>query len=154
MLQSATIATTPTIMHPGEGHVVDAYGSEILFKLTGEHTVGQMTLGLAVVSPGDGPPPHVHRGEDELFIIVEGRYEVLAEDRWTEVGPGAVVYLPRGCVHTFRNAGESVSRHWVLTTPSGFERFYEKSASAFAVSGAPDMARILEIASEHGIDFV
>lgn len=143
----------PTIAQAGEGRVVNAYGSEILFKLVAEHTGGQLTLGLAAVPPGNGPPPHRHQGEDELFIIVEGHYQVLANGRWVDVGPGGVVYVPRGCVHTFRNGGDSMGRHWVLTTPSGFERFYQKSAELFTAPGAPDMARVMEIAREHQIEF-
>jgi quercetin dioxygenase-like cupin family protein len=154
MPQTSTTAANPTIVHAGEGHVVSAYGSEILFKLTGEHTAGQLTIGLAAVPAGHGPPPHVHRGEDEIFIIVEGRYEVLTEGRRTEVGPGAIVYLPRGCAHTFRNVGDSVARHWVVNTSSDFQRFFEKSAEVFAAPGAPDRTRILEIAREHDMDFV
>jgi quercetin dioxygenase-like cupin family protein len=154
MLRESTVVSRPTLAHAGQGRVVDAYGSEVLFKLGAAETGGRLTLGLAVVPPGNGPPPHVHRAEDELFIIVEGRYEVLTEGRWTEVGPGAVVYLPRGCVHTFRNVGDSAGRHWVLTTSGEFERFYERSAAVFAEPGAPDLARLLEIAREHDLEFV
>jgi len=153
----STVAVTgpaPVVIQAGEGKPVDAFGSEIVFMLTAEHTGGSLTLGLATVPPREGPPAHVHQAEDELFVIAEGRYEIFDGERWTEAGPGAVVYLPRGSVHTFRNAGETPSRHWVLTTPSGFERFYEKSAEVFAQGGPPDMERVLEICREHDIAFV
>lgn len=146
-------AAAPAIVHGDGGTVVNAFGSAIRFMLTAEHTAGTLTLGLASVPPGDGPPPHLHEAEDELFIILEGRYSFLADGAWTEAGPGAVVYLPRGCVHTFRNAGDTTARHWVLTTPSGFESFYRKSAEVFAAAGAPDMGRVMEIAGQHGIRF-
>lgn len=154
MTQIGTAQAAPVIVPAGGGRVVDAFGSEIRFLLTREHTGGTLSLGLATVPPGEGPPPHLHEEEDEMFIIVEGRYSVLAEGEWTEVGPGAAVYIPRGAVHTFRNAGEGVARHWVLTTPSGFEQFYAKCEAVFAAPGAPDMSRILAVATEHGIRFV
>lgn len=153
MTQVATGQMTPTIVQAGGGTVVDAFGSAIRFVLGPEQTAGMLTLGLATVPPGNGPPPHVHRDEDEMFIIVEGRYGVLAGGEWTEVGPGAVVYVPRGSVHTFRNVGEGPGRHWVLTTPSGFEQFYARCEAVFAAPGAPDMGGILAIAAEHGIEF-
>lgn len=153
MTQVATSQATPTIVQTGGGKVVDAFGSEIRFALTAEHTGGALTLGFATVPRGEGPPPHLHHNEDELFIIVEGRYQFLIGGEWTEAGPGAVVYVPRGSVHTFRNAGEGTARHWVLTTPSGFEQFYAKCEDVFAASGAPDMSRILEISAAHGIQF-
>ncbi len=151
---TTTLAATSTITRAGEGTSVTAFGSEIVFMLTGEQTGGSMTLGLATVPAGDGPPPHVHHREDELFIIVEGRYGVFANGEWTEAGPGAVVYLPRGQAHTFRNLGETPARHWVLTTPSGFERFYQECAGVFAGPAAPDLGRIVKIAGDHGIEFV
>lgn len=153
MTQVAGTQATPTIVQAGDGKTVDAFGSEIRFALTAQHTGGALTLGLATVPPGEGPPPHLHQHEDELFIIVEGRYGFLAEGEWTEVGPGAVVYVPRGSVHTFRNAGEGVAKHWVLTTPSGFEQFYAECEAVFAAPGAPDMSQILAISAAHGIQF-
>jgi quercetin dioxygenase-like cupin family protein len=153
MLQEKTIAATPVIVHAGEGHVVSAYGSQILFKLTGEQSAGQLTVGLAMVPPGVGPPPH-REGADELFIIIEGRYEVLTEGRRTEVGPGALVYHPKGCVHAFRNVGDTVARHWVFNAAGDFAHFFERSAEVFAAPGGPDVARLAEIAREHGSELV
>jgi quercetin dioxygenase-like cupin family protein len=152
-MEETLVGPQPTIRHAGEGKSVQAFGSETLFMLTGDDSEGKLTLGLSIVPPGGGPPPHRQLAEDELFIIIEGRYSILASDRWTEVGPGAVVYLPRGTLHTFRNIGDTPSRHWVLTTPSGFETFYARSAEVFALAGPPDFKRLMEISREHGIEF-
>lgn len=152
MIQESTGMQAPMVVHPGEGRAIDAFGSEILFKVTGEHSGGALTVGLAVVPPGEGPPPHVHHAESELFLIVEGRYGIFDGEGWTEVGPGGVVYLPRGSLHTFRNAGDTPARHWVLTTPSGFEDFYEKCAAVFTAGGPPDMERIMRICGEHHLE--
>jgi quercetin dioxygenase-like cupin family protein len=144
----------PAIVGPGEGQPVNAFGSEILFKLVGEQTGGALTVGLATVQPGGGPPPHVHHVDDEMFLIVEGMYRISIDGRWSEVGPGSIVYLPRGCVHTFQVVGPAPGRHWVLLTPSGFERFYARCAEVFAAPGPPDRARLAAINAEHGYDFV
>jgi quercetin dioxygenase-like cupin family protein len=143
----------PTIIQAGEGPVFEAYGDSMQIKLGGEHTGNKLAIGLETTPPGGGPPPHLHRDEDETFLILEGRYSFLANGEWTELGPGGVVYVPRGEIHTFRNVGDSSSRHWVMTTPSGFEKFFEESATVFA-AGPPDMQRILEISSKYGIEFV
>jgi hypothetical protein len=45
----------------------------------------------------------------------------------------------------------------LVVPPSGFEFFFSKSAEIFAAAeagGPPDMARILAISEEHGIEFV
>jgi quercetin dioxygenase-like cupin family protein len=141
------------IVQPADGQSVQAFGAEILFKLTAEQTAGSLTLGLSVVPAGGGPPPHVHEAEDELFLILEGDYRVCIDDKWTDAGPGSVVYLPRGCAHTFTVTGTTPGRHWVLTTPSGFERFYARCAEVFAAPGPPDFAKLASISAEHGLRF-
>ena len=99
-------AATPRIVRPGEGNRVRAFGNEIEFMLSGEQTGESLTVGLASVPVGNGPPPHVHYSEDELFLILEGEYRIYLNGDWTTVGPGTVVYLPRGSVHTFQVAGD------------------------------------------------
>jgi len=145
---------TARIVHAGEGHRVRAFGNEIEFMLTGDQTADSLTVGLASVPAGNGPPPHVHPAEDELFLILEGEYRVYLDGEWTVVGPGAVVYLPRGSIHTFQVVGTSPGRHWTLQTPSGFERYFAKAAEVFSVPGKPDLTRLAAITREYGAHFV
>lgn len=147
-----TSAAHPVIVQSHEGATLHAFGSAMQILLGGAETGGLLALALETTPPGGGPPPHLHRAEDELFLVLEGREEFLAEGRWTPVGPGGAVFLPRGTAHTFRNAGDAPSRHWVLTTPSGFEHFFAGCADAFAAPGGPDMARVMEMFATHGIE--
>ncbi len=143
------------IVAPDEGQILEAFGDKVQVKLSGEETNGVFVLGFATTPPGHGPPPHIHHREDELFIIVSGSFRFLGENGWSEpVGPGGVVYTPRGVRHTFQNAGNEPGRHYVMATPSGFERFFSQCAEVFALGGAPDMQRILAIAAEHDLEFV
>jgi quercetin dioxygenase-like cupin family protein len=153
---AAAERSTPAarIVRPGEGNRVRAFGNEIEFMLSGEQTGDSLTVGLASVPVGNGPPPHVHYGEDEMFLIVEGEYRIYLNGDWTTVGPGTVVYLPRGSVHTFRVAGDKPGRHWTLQTPSGFERYFAQAAEIFAGPGKPDFARLEAITKEYGAEFV
>jgi uncharacterized cupin superfamily protein len=97
---------------------------------------------------------HLHHREDEIFLVIEGRISYCVNGEWTEVAPGGVVYLPRDVPHCYRNVGETPSRHWVITTPSGFEIFFSRCADEFAKPAPPDMGRIAEIFSEHGISLL
>jgi mannose-6-phosphate isomerase-like protein (cupin superfamily) len=140
----------PIIVQPGAGKDLHAFGDILTLMIGGEQTGNQLSVMFGMTPPGGGPPLHVHHREDEMFLIVEGRISYYVNDKWTEVGPGGVVYLPRGVPHRYRNDGETPSRHWVITTPSGFEIFFSRCAEEFAKAGGPDMRRIVEIINEHG----
>ena len=119
-----------------------------------EETGGAFTLFAAVTPPGGGPPPHYHLNEDECFYVLEGREEFFKDGSWTEVPVGTAVYIPKGAVHTFRNAGDKPLRQLVRTSPSGFEKFFAASAEEFAKPEGPDMQRAIAVAAEYGIYFV
>ena len=145
-------AARPVIVQPHEGATLHAFGNAMQIMLGGAETGGRLALALETTPPGGGPPPHLHRGEDELFLVLEGQEEFLAEGRWIPLAPGGAVFLPRGTAHTFRNVGAAPSRHWVLTTPSGFEHFFAGCADAFAAPGGPDMPRVMGLFAAHGIE--
>jgi len=142
------------IQTPDKMRTLHAFGEEITFHMTGAETGGKWTLWTETTPPGGGPPPHTHANEDELFFVVEGRAGFYYEGKWTEVPVGSSVFMPRGSVHTFKNLGSAPLKMLVQTQPSGFETFMARCAEEFAKPGAPDMARIVQISAEHGIQFV
>lgn len=144
----------PILIAPADGRVHRAFGEELTVKLASADTNGAFALCSELTPPGGGPPLHFHLHEDELFIVQEGRVSFCIEGRWQDVGPGGVVFAPRGSVHTFRNNTDAPCRQWILTTPAGFETFIARCAAEFARAGGPDMARILAISAEHGIHFL
>src|SRR3954451_15675723 len=56
-------------------------------------------------APGGGPPLHVHDQQTELFLILEGDYELAVGDQRFRAGPGDVAVVPTGAPHTSSNAG-------------------------------------------------
>jgi mannose-6-phosphate isomerase-like protein (cupin superfamily) len=144
----------PIFVQPEAGKNLHFPGGDIAsIMLSGDQTGGMLAVVACTQAPDSGPPLHIHRNEDELFLIVEGHYSFFAEERWVEVGPGGLVYLPKGIAHCYRNIGTTTGRHWVITAPSGWELFMTQYAKELANPQGPDQNRMLEIGREHGIEF-
>lgn len=146
------MSSEPVLVQPGEGYDLHAFGEVATVMLGGTQTSNQLAVVSAETPPGLGPPPHIHRDEDELFLVLEGSISYFSGGQWTRVRPGGAVWLPRNSLHTYRNDGDTPSRHWIITTPSGFETFFARCAAEFASTGGPDMERIVDICLEHGIE--
>jgi uncharacterized cupin superfamily protein len=144
----------PSIVQHNEGRVLHAFGDVASVMLRGEQTGGSITVLFDETPPGAGPPMHVHSKEDELFLVAEGTVSFFVNERWTDVGPGGVVFMPRGMPHTYRNRTKSPTKQWILATPSGFERCFIACADEFARSGGPDQSQIVGLLRQQGIELL
>ncbi len=142
------------IVQPDAAPELAAFGNRLSVFLAGEQTGGTLALMLEWSPPGGGPPFHVHEREDEIFIVLEGQISYCVGGQWSEVRPGGVIFLPKGTPHTYRNDGPTPARHWIITTPAGFERFFAECAAEFARTGRPEAERIAEIHQHHGISLL
>jgi mannose-6-phosphate isomerase-like protein (cupin superfamily) len=148
--------SAPLIIVPlGERESVRAFGTEMLFHLTGKQTAGRSAIATSIIPPHNpGPPPHRHEREDEIFFVQEGRMAFLVDGTWQEVPEGATVFAPKMSIHSLKNLGDTPARVLTMMVPAGFEVFFARCANEFAKPGAPDLARIVEISAEHGIHYV
>lgn len=70
------------------------------------------------IAPGDAIPLHRHTVAEVLFVD-EGQIEArVGEDRRV-VEPNAVVFIPAGTAHGFRNVGDGVARSTVSSRSAG-----------------------------------
>ncbi|MDQ7830739.1 MAG: cupin domain-containing protein [Desulfovibrionaceae bacterium] len=78
-------------------------------------TTGRVVLGKAdgatnfcmriiEFAPGGETSLHSHPWEHEQFVH-EGAGQVFIEDRWFDVGPGRVLFIPSGVTHQIKNTG-------------------------------------------------
>lgn len=66
---------------------------------------------------GSGAPwMHVHDRDDEAWYVLEGRLKFRTPENDFEVGPGEVVVVPAGAVHTYQEI--EPSRYLLILTPA------------------------------------
>lgn len=115
-------AVSRTYVPPGEGPAYWVGNTEfVTLKLTGSETSGAFAVVELVAMPGAEPPPHIHHRTDETYYLLEGELAVLDGKRTYTATAGAIVHLPKGTLHAWRNATTQPARALLLITPAGFE---------------------------------
>jgi quercetin dioxygenase-like cupin family protein len=132
--------------------VIEWLGVRYKTILTPEDSGGAMSIVDSLSPVGSGPPRHVHHNEDETFVVITGTCKIWIEGIETIAGPGESIFIPRGKEHTFKVTGHEPSRHLVILTPGGFERFFSDMADGqFRIPD--DMPAIEESAQRHNMTF-
>ncbi len=73
-----------------------------------------------VVAIRNGEQPHRHDRHDLLVVILRGHGTMLLGALGGEtrpLGPGSILYVPRGTVHAFRNLADSPAVAYAVYTP-------------------------------------
>src|SRR6201987_5776702 len=78
---SRTMTRQPTLRTAAGGRAVAVVGDVYRFLATGDDTDGKYALWEAIVTPGGGPPPHVHSREEEGFYVLEGEIPFTIGDK-------------------------------------------------------------------------
>lgn len=145
----------------GTGQAWWGPGTQMTFIATGKETGGAFFLAEMSVSPGGGPPLHIHRREDESFRVLEGTLTIQVGGDTITASAGDFAYLPRGIAHAFRNTGEATAKVLVLITPAGLENYFaevfERAADPSAPPPPPSkelMARALAASPRYGLDLL
>ena len=124
---------------------MESFMTEVL--ATAEQTGGAFGAWRYEIPPGGGPGSHIHRGEDEFFLVLSGTFDFQLGDRVSRAPAGSFVFIPRMAVHTFKNVGSEPGVLVGGVTPAGFEGYFMKW------KGADENAlRALEI--EHNMEIV
>ena len=128
--------------------------------LDGARTGGAYSLVEMHGPPGDTPPLHVHRREDEAFHVLEGRLRLFVGDDVIDVGPGESAIAPAGVPHVYRVESQEPARWLVVCSPAGFEDFVREVGEAAEDDALPprgrpfDAATLTESAGRHGIEIL
>lgn len=122
---------TATVLHRSseEGITWEVLGSKITGKILSEDTNGEYSVIITETPPNGGPPKHIHTHEDELFYVLQGRYEFSFEDSLIIAKKGDMIHLPKGKSHSFKNIDTITGITMNTITPGGFEGFFEGISS-------------------------
>jgi mannose-6-phosphate isomerase-like protein (cupin superfamily) len=101
----------------------------VVVRASAETTGGAFSI-IEEVPPMVDTPLHVHANEDEVFYVLEGEHIVQCGDQEFRLGPGGLVFLPRGVPHSQRRVVPGQGRQLVMTSPAGFEGFFRELADA------------------------
>lgn len=118
------------VVAPGTGHSVPFLDGSVMSVLAHGSDTHELVSFWEFTLPagGQGPPPHVHHGHDEIFYIVDGELTVLTSDGSLAVGGGSLVIVPRGAQHTFANPGTTPMRMVGTFSPARFENYFDELA--------------------------
>jgi mannose-6-phosphate isomerase-like protein (cupin superfamily) len=109
--------------------------------VSGAQTEGRFALVEHPIRPKAlAAPLHTHADEDEIPYVVEGEVGMQIGDRELRAGPGTLVFKPRGIPHAFWNPGDTPARMLELTSPAGFERYFEEAAELYASGHDAELA--------------
>jgi len=149
----------PVVNHAGEGRTVAVVGDVYRFLATGDETDGRYALWEAIVSPGGGPPPHVHSREEEGFYILEGEitFQIGGERRVATAGMFA--NMPVGTPHSFKNETARPARMLISVAPAGLENmFFEvgqpvaPGATSVPLPSKAEIGKLLAVAPRYGVE--
>ena len=121
----------PFALDADDGERLVFGGATILVRASAAATGGAYAL-FEEVPPLLDTPRHVHEREDELFYVLEGEHVYEVGEAEFTVGPGGLVFAPRGIPHAQRRVVPGEGRQLVLTSPGGFEGFFRDLAGAHA----------------------
>ncbi|HWI44420.1 MAG TPA: cupin domain-containing protein [Nocardioides sp.] len=98
-------------------------GHELEVLLDGAATNGQVTVVRSHLAEGSASPLHLHRNEDEMFVVLKGAGLFWVGEERHEVGEGGAMFLPRDVPHAYRFTSPEVDL-LTICTPSGMEDFF------------------------------
>jgi quercetin dioxygenase-like cupin family protein len=140
------------IFEPGQGKVLAARRSTMVFKAIRASTNGAFSLMERTLPPGGRkPPPHIHTNCEEAFYVLEGEVE-FSVGAATYVGrPEAFVLVPGGVGHTFGNVGTAPARLLVIHAPA-MDAYFEELQALWSGAVPPSPEEEMSLMRRHGME--
>lgn len=148
------------IIGPDEGEALWFNGGLAVLKSTADQTEGRFTVMELLTPKGFVAPFHVHREEDEFFVILSGEVRFQLGEAVVEAVSGSLVYGPRNVGHSF-HVDSPEARLLFFFGPAGVEGFFREAGKPARARALPpldeqfvDRQELIAIASRYGTDIV
>jgi len=141
-----------SIFEPGEGKLLSARGSAMVFKATRESTNGAFSFMERTLPPGGRkPPPHIHIDCEEAFYVLDGEIEFFLGEETVIGRPGSFVHVPGGVSHTFGNAAIMPSRLLIIHSPA-MDTYFEELQALWSGAVLPSADEERALMKRHGME--
>ena len=90
------------ILGPTDGTITERPTSTLRELISPSDTGERWSFGEVVAPPDDEVSTHLHPGEPEAIIILEGELELHGAHGIARVGPGDVLFIPPDTEHGLR----------------------------------------------------
>jgi mannose-6-phosphate isomerase-like protein (cupin superfamily) len=151
--ETTAAGMTPRIATFDGAEAIRPFGIDMKVMIGGEHTGGTFSAIVGIIKPGEGPPPHLHHDRDEYFYVLEGTYQLSVGGEEATVGPGALVFMPRGTVHAFKNTASTTGKLLEWTIP-GSNGDYFRAMHEMETNGGFDPEKFAAINQRFVTEFV
>jgi len=135
-------------------------GSLLHLRATGADTGGAYAIVDEHLRRGFATPEHVHRREDEAFLVLDGTLTFRLAGDLRTAGAGEYVFLPRTIRHAFCVDSPS-ARVLNVVSPAGFENFFADAGEPATGPGMPpqptappDVAQMASLLAEYGVELL
>ena len=90
------------ILGPADGEITERPLSTTRTLVSVAQTGDRWSFGEVTAVPDEGVATHLHPGEPEAIVILEGRIELHGASGIAEIGPGDVLFIPPDTEHGLR----------------------------------------------------
>jgi mannose-6-phosphate isomerase-like protein (cupin superfamily) len=112
------------LVTPNDGRIADLGAIKMRVLAAGkESTQGNFTLAEFSGGPGVWTVPHIHRGMEESFFVLDGTFTFTFGHEPLKVDAGSYLLVPRGTRHMIE-AGDGGGRLLTLMVPGGLEEMF------------------------------
>lgn len=110
---------------PGEGRSTNLGVVSMRVLAGGEAHTGRAFTLAEFFGTSEGPwtVPHLHRGFEESFFILDGLFTFTVGEETIEATPGMYILVPRGTAHVI-SAAPGGGRFLTLMVPGGLEEMF------------------------------